>query len=100
MKYNKLVRDKVPEIITSKGEACMTHIASDAEYWEKLTEKLVEEAGEFREGGTIEELSDVLEVADAIANYKGFDQAMIRDIRDRKIAEKGGFSGRIILDES
>ncbi len=100
MKYNKLVRDNIPEYIESKGEDALYHIADDAEYWMKLKEKLSEEVKEFTKDETAEELADLLEVIHAIARHKGFDQKEIEKIRKKKLKEKGGFKNRIILDES
>ena len=100
MKYNKLVRDKIPEIIKSKGGVAITHIANDVEYWQKLKEKLQEEVGEFIEAENIEEMADILEVIDAIFNYKKFDEQELKRVKEKKVNERGGFDDKIILEES
>lgn len=99
MKYNKLVRDKIPEYIRKKCGAPVSHIASDEEYWEKLKEKLAEEFEEFKKDESKEEFADLLEVIDAIADYKRFDKKEIDAIRDKKADERGRFKEKIILDE-
>jgi len=100
MKYNKLVRDKIPEIIRNKGGIPITHIADDAEYWQKLKEKLQEEFNEFMEAENIEEMADILEVIDAISDYKEFDKEELQMIKDKKADKRGKFKEKIILDES
>lgn len=99
MNYNKLVRDKIPEIIKEKGKNPTTHKASEEEYWSKLKEKLQEEVNEFLEESNEEELSDILEVIDSICNFKNFDKGKLNEIKEKKKEERGGFEGRIILDE-
>ncbi len=99
MKYNKLVRDKVPEIITNKGSVPITHIASDAEYGQKLNEKLQEEVTEFLKDSNEEELADILEVIYAICDYKKIDRNKLETLRKKKAEERGGFKLKIILDE-
>jgi predicted house-cleaning noncanonical NTP pyrophosphatase (MazG superfamily) len=66
MEYNKLVRDKIPDIITARGEKAITHIAEDKAFEEALTAKLQEEVAEFLEKPSVEEAADVLEVIQAI----------------------------------
>ena len=100
MKYNKLVRDNIPEYIKSKGKVPITHVADETEYWEKLKEKLQEEVDEFLKDDNIEEIADILEVIDAIANYKKFSREDIGRIKEKKAEERGKFKDRIILEEA
>jgi len=100
MKYNKLIRDKIPEIIKSKGSTPVTHIANDEEYWQKLKEKLAEEVKEFFDSETEEELADILEVLYAIFDFKKTDRIKLEALRIAKANQRGGFKKKIILDES
>ena len=100
MKYNKLVRDNIPDIIRKKGEKVTVHVANTEEYWKKLKEKLKEEILEFEKDESIEEIADILEVLDAIIDYKSFNKDEIEKIKVKKAEEKGKFKNRIILDES
>ena len=100
MKYNKLVRDKIPEIIKGNGQVCAMHTAEDTEYWKKLKEKLLEEVQEFLEDENEEELADVLEVLDAIILHKNFNKEEILKLQKSKADKRGGFKKKIILEES
>ena len=100
MKHNKLVRDKIPEIIKNNREVPITHIASDDEYWKKLKEKLQEEIDEFMKESNEEELADILEVINAICDFKKINKKELELIRKKKTKERGGFKERIILDET
>ena len=99
MKYNKLVRDKIPEIIKQDGSVPVTHIADDQEYWEKLKEKLKEELDEFLKTSTEEELADILEVIYAICDFKKINRQKLELLRKKKAKKRGGFKKKIILDE-
>lgn len=99
-KYDKLVRDKIPEIIKAKGEDYKIHIADNEEYYKKLKEKLLEEFEEFSEDDTVEEIADILEIIDAICDFKNFDKKEIEKIKKEKFEKRGGFSKKIILEES
>lgn len=99
MKYDKLVRDKIPEIIKQKGEIPTTHVADDEEYWQKLKEKLKEEVDEFLKTGSEEELADILELIYAICDFKKIDKQTLELLRKKKAEKRGGFKDKIILDE-
>jgi predicted house-cleaning noncanonical NTP pyrophosphatase (MazG superfamily) len=99
MKYNKLVRDKIPKIIKENSKSPIIHTADDEEYWEKLKEKLTEEVDEFLKESNKDEIADILEVIDAICKFKEFDKIDINDIKKKKAEKRGKFDKRIILDE-
>ena len=61
-KYNKLVRDRIPEIIEASGNTCVTEILSDEDYLRMLDVKLDEELAEYHDDQNIEELADLMEV--------------------------------------
>jgi predicted house-cleaning noncanonical NTP pyrophosphatase (MazG superfamily) len=99
MKYNKLVRDNIPEIIKKDGKSAKVHVADDNEYDKRLKEKLLEEANEYAASGDPEELADVLEVVYAIAIKKGIHKVQLESMVQKKRNEKGSFEKRIVLDE-
>jgi predicted house-cleaning noncanonical NTP pyrophosphatase (MazG superfamily) len=100
MKYNKLIRDNIPEIIVKKGGTPVTHIASDEEFEAKLLEKLAEEVQEFTESKSAEEMADIQEVLKALYELYGLQADAIENLRQKKATERGAFNKRIILEES
>jgi predicted house-cleaning noncanonical NTP pyrophosphatase (MazG superfamily) len=93
--YNKLVRDKVPEILDEKGVSYEKRIASPEEYKAELIKKLGEEIQEFSEAGDLEELADVVEVIEALKQLPEYSD--VETIRQKKREERGGFDEKIIL---
>ena len=91
IKYHKLVRDKIPEIIESSGKTCTTAVLSSADYVAMLDEKLNEELAEYQESKSMEELADLLEVIQAVAIARGSSIDEIELIRKKKAEVRGGF---------
>jgi len=101
MKYNKLVRDKIPEIIKSRWALPVIHIADEKEYWESLKAKLLEETNEVIEDENIEEeLADLMEVIYAMLDFKWISINDLEKIRLNKKESRWWFKGRIILEET
>lgn len=96
--YDKLVRDRIPEIIERNGERPVTHVAVGDEYEQRLAEKLDEEVAEFHESGDTAELADVLEVAYALADSVRVSRDELERIRAEKADDRGGFDEGIVLE--
>ena len=95
---NKLVRDKIVDIISAQGQTVKQHIADDAEYWQSLKDKLEEELSEFLEAETLDEYIDLLEVLEAVAEFKQFSASDIRNAKNTKAEKRGKFKKRIIAE--
>ncbi len=76
------------------------HIADNEEYWEKLKQKLLEETEEFLTSNNPEELADILEVIDAICDFKHFNKQELIHTKHQKSDKRGSFKKRIILEET
>lgn len=98
-KYNKLVRDWIPEIIETSGSTCVTEILSDEDYLRMLDAKLDEELAEYHADQSIEELADLMEVIRACALARGYTIEELEQVRAEKAAKRGGFEKKILLKE-
>lgn len=99
--YPKLVRDKILDLIRSRGQEPVTHVADDAEFLAALKSKIVEEAEELRDAtGAVEreEVADVLEVLKAYAAAIGMPWEEVEQKAAAKVAARGGFTKRIIVE--
>ena len=98
-KYNKLVRDRIPEIIEAGGSACVTEILSDEEYLKMVDAKLDEELAEYHQDQNLEELADLTEVIHAAVIARGYTLEDLEQVRSEKAAKRGGFEKKILLKE-
>ncbi|WP_127572856.1 nucleoside triphosphate pyrophosphohydrolase [Paenibacillus xylaniclasticus] len=99
--YNKLVRDKIPQIIEKDGKTCRTRILDEEEYVQELHTKLREETAEYlqtnNQQDALEELADMLEVIRALAGAHGASCEQLEAIRIQKAEKRGGFEKRVYL---
>jgi len=99
MKYDKLVRDKIPTILDAKGKQYTARQCEGNEKFEYLKRKLVEEVDEFLEEPSIEEVADIQEVLFSLSLQLGFTTAALEQVRKTKIAQRGEFRENWILEE-
>ena len=100
--YNKLVRDKIPNIIKNKGEEPIVKILNEEEYKIELEKKLYEEYQEVISASgadRLEELADMLEVIRALAKLENNDLNDIIKIADEKNLKRGSFNDKIFLEK-
>lgn len=106
IKYDKLIRDKIPEIIEKSGKKCVFEVMDDETYMDKLSAKLKEELAEVEtelknnnDEAAIKELADLQEVILAIVDAIGVDRESFERIRKSKVASNGAFEKKLLLKE-
>lgn len=72
IEYDKLIRDRIPEIIERSGKKCIVEVMDDDTYLQYLDQKLNEELAEYQADKSLEELADLLEVMYAVAVARGY----------------------------
>ncbi|PFP27659.1 phosphoribosyl-ATP pyrophosphohydrolase [Bacillus sp. AFS073361] len=101
--YNKLVRDRIPEVIESTGKQFSTRILNNDEYIKELKKKSFEELNEYintvNVNDAIEELADLLEIIHALAESHGTSIEEVERARQNKAQKRGGFKEKIFLIE-
>ncbi|MBN1668141.1 MAG: nucleoside triphosphate pyrophosphohydrolase [Anaerolineales bacterium] len=98
--YNKLVRDRIPEIIESAGKQYETEVMSEDEYVLALRQKLVEEALEAQKADLESiaiEIADLYEVIDALLAIHGLNNEEIIALQAKRRTERGAFGKRLKL---
>ena len=97
IKYNKAVRDKIPEIIKSSGKNCNIKKLDDSEFLVELEKKLIEELSEYQKSKDIGELADILEVIYRISELKGISPVELDNVRKTKSEKRGKFDDNLFL---
>ncbi|WP_066309084.1 nucleoside triphosphate pyrophosphohydrolase [Bacillus sp. FJAT-29814] len=101
--HNKLVRDRIPEIIKKTGKKYSTRSLENEEYIKELKKKSFEELNEYvntqNDKDAIEELADLLEIIHALAECHGASIETVEEVRKQKAEKRGGFKEKIFLIE-
>lgn len=95
--YDKLVRDRIPEIIEASGKKCEVEVVSDEVALKYLYMKLEEETRELLDDKNLEEIADVMEVLFAIAGKYGYSEEDVFSKRNEKKNQRGGFNNNLVL---
>ena len=96
-KFNKAIRDKIPEIIQKDGHTCNIQTLSDEKFLVEIEKKLSEEVAEYQNDKNPEELTDILEVIYKIAQLRGISKEELEKIRIKKLQDRGGFEKNLFL---
>ena len=96
-KHNKVVRDKIPEIIAESGKKSNIKQLDDTSFLAELEKKLIEEVNEYSESKDVEELADLLEVIYRISELRGVNPDELDKIREDKVEKRGKFASNLFL---
>lgn len=97
--YNKLVRDRIPELIRESGRQYTSRVLQDEEYYQALINKVIEEMEDYRKSGDEEELADVYEALDCLMRFKNYEPLHMDYLKLMRREARGSFVDRILLEE-
>ncbi|WP_067726857.1 nucleoside triphosphate pyrophosphohydrolase [Oceanobacillus damuensis] len=102
--YNKLVRDRIPEIIESSGKDCKTDTLNQDRYILELKKKLLEEAEEYQQAASkeeaLEELADLLEIINTLVqDVHGSTMEEVEKLQSDKAEKRGSYKEKVFLVE-
>ena len=99
--YNKLIRDRIPEIIENAGEKPRFITLSREAYFKEIQIKILEEAKELIEAKTtkeaVDEIVDIQELIDTLLKELGITKFEFWELQRRKNKKRGGFKKRLFL---
>lgn len=99
--YNKLVRDRIPEIITKDGNTADIIILSEESFKQAIKDKLIEEATEVANAQNrddiLSELADLQEVMDSIKQIYNINTLEVNTIQAVKALQRDKFDKKIYL---
>lgn len=98
--YNKLVRDKIPEMIVNENRHPVTRVLDNDEYRVELNKKLQEEVKEYIEDNNVEELADIVEVVYGILDSMDISIEEFEIVRKAKVNKRGAFKDKIYLESA
>ncbi|MFA9558604.1 phosphoribosyl-ATP pyrophosphohydrolase [Evansella sp. AB-rgal1] len=101
--YNKLVRDRIPEIIRKNGTYCSVRRLDGLEFEREAQKKLKEEISEYLDADNaeqaVEELADLLELIYCLSEHHGYSKEELEAIREDKADRRGSFHERWFLEQ-
>ncbi len=102
--YNKLCRDRVPQIIRDKGFDCEVREVEHDEYKREIIRKVFEEASgvsnHTSRESLMKELADLLVTINAVKNEFEISDADVTEAMTKSLVEKGGYEKRQYLSWS
>ncbi len=101
VKYNKLIRDRIPEIAKEAGWIPTVRVLKQKEFLNALKKKVFEEAEELIQSkdkrGIINEIVDIQELLDVLMSEIGLTKPEIKKLQNAKRKKRGGFKKRLFL---
>lgn len=100
-RYNKLVRDRILEIIEVAGEKPYSRILNQEEYLKEIKKKILEEAKELtmakNKEEVINEIIDIQELIDVLISEFNLTKLQIKKQQKTKNKKRGGFKKKLFL---